>query len=275
VPRLLLTGASGYVGGRVVEQAPADWDVHAQWRSRQPPPGATPHRLDLADGAGFADLVRRTRPDVVLHAAYDMAAGGEPNLLWSGNVFAAARGAGVPLVFVSTDLVFDGRRGWYREDEPPNPTLEYGRWKADMERRALEQGGVVVRTSLVWGLDPVADSVEKLVLEPLRSGQTPRLFEDEWRTPTEVHDLAAALLEACGVRGPCVLHFASPERISRLDLGRLIARHHGFDPGLLPPFRRAEVAPNRPADTSLAVTALTRDRVDARFRGPSEILGGR
>jgi len=274
VPRLLLTGASGYVGGRVVEHAPADWEVHAQWRSRQPPPGARPHRLDLADGAAFAALLRQTRPDVVLHAAYDMAAGGEPNLLWSGNVFAATRATGTQLVFMSTDLVFDGRRGWYREDEPTNPTLEYGAWKVQMEREALDQGGIVVRTSLVWGLEPVADSVEKLVLQPLRSGQTPRLFEDEWRTPTEVHDLAAALLQACQLRERCVLHFSGPERISRLELGRLIARHHGFDPALLPPFRRAEIAPNRPADTSLAITELTRDRVDTTFRGPSELLAG-
>jgi dTDP-4-dehydrorhamnose reductase len=267
-----VTGASGYIGGRVVELALADWEVHAQWRSRQPPPGAVGHRLDLADHAAFAALVRGTRPDVVLHAAYDTAAGGEPNLLWSRNVFAATREAGTRLVFMSTDLVFDGRRGWYREDEPPNPTLEYGAWKAQMEREALDQGGVVVRTSLVWGLEPVADTVEKLVLQPLRSGQTPRLFDDEWRTPTEVHDLAGALLRAGELRERCVLHFSGPERLSRLELGRMIAEHFGFDPALLPPFRRAEIAPSRPADTSLAITELTRDRVDARFRGPSELL---
>ena len=87
-----------------------------------------------------------------------------------------------------------------------------------------------------------------------------------------MHDLAAALLQACQLREPCVLHLSGPERISRLDLGRLIARHHGFDPDLLPPFRRAEIAPNRPADTSLASTPLTRTRVDVPFRGPSDIL---
>lgn len=272
MPKLLVTGASGFVGGRVVEAAPADWSVHGQWRTRRPPEPATAHQLDLADGPAVAAMLDQVRPEVVLHTAYDMSVPAEPNRLWTRNVFSAAAAVGARLVFMSTDLVFDGTRGWYREDDVPNPTIPYGAWKAELEQEALALGAVVVRTSLVWGLDPLADSVEKLVLEPLRSGETPRLFEDEWRTPTEVHDLAAALLRACELTVPCVLHFSGPERISRLEFGRKIARRFGFDPARLPPFRRADIAPSRPADTSLSITELTRGRVDASFRGPSEIL---
>jgi dTDP-4-dehydrorhamnose reductase len=274
VPRLLITGASGYVGGRVVEAAPAEWEVHGHWRTRQPPPRAVAHQADLADAAAVARVTRAAEPELVLHAAYQMAAPAEQNMLWSRNVFAAAREVGARVLLMSTDLVFDGQRGWYREDEPPSPSIPYGAWKAELEREALDLGAIVVRTSLVWGLDPPNDSVRQLVLQPIERGETPRLFDDEWRTPTEVHDLAAALVRACTVAEPCVLHFAGPERISRYDLGRLIARHFGHDPSAWPPYKRAEIAPARPADTSLAITDLTRSRVDAPFRGPSELLSG-
>jgi dTDP-4-dehydrorhamnose reductase len=270
---MLVSGAGGYVGGRVVEAGRGVRELHALWRTREPPPGAaSQHRLDLADAAAVGRAVRATRPEVVLHAAYDMAAGPDPNLLWGRNLLTAAGEAGARFLLISTDLVFDGRRGWYREDEPPSPTIAYGVWKAQMEAEVLAAGGIVARTSLVWGVEPLAEPTAQLVVTPLREGRVPRLFEDEWRTPTEVHELAAGLLQAGGLTGPRVLHLTGPERISRLDFGRKVAAYFGFDPSLLPPFKRAEIAPDRPADTSLAAEE-TKKVVSARFRGPSEILG--
>lgn len=270
---ILVTGAGGYVGGRFVELAAPQREVHALWRSVEPPAGR-PHRADLDDIATLAAVFGRTKPEVVLHTAYDMAAGPEPNMRWSRNVMAAASRVDARFVFMSTDLVFDGERGWYAEDDEPRPTLAYGVWKTQLEREVLAAGGIVARTALVWGLEPLSDNARDLVLEPLRAGRTPRLFDDEWRTPTEVHDLAEALLTVCALNGgPRILHLAGPERLSRLEFGRMIARHFGFRDEQVPPFRRAEIAPDRPRDPSLAMVS-TREVVWTRFRGPSELLGG-
>jgi dTDP-4-dehydrorhamnose reductase len=268
----MVSGASGFVGGRLVERAGPTAEVHALWRSHRPPTGGQAHQLDLADSAAVRGVVAQCRPEVVVHAAYNMAASREDNLLWSRNLLGAARDVGARFLLISTDLVFGGQRGWYREDESPNPTLPYGAWKAELERDVLADGGLVARTSLVWGLDPPNESVEQLVLKPLREGQMPRLFDDEWRTPTEVNDLADALLAATELTGPLILHLAGPERISRFEFGRKVARHLGHDPAAWQPFRRAEIAPNRPADTSLSTEATLR-KLPIRFRGPSEILG--
>ena len=242
------------------------------WRNRLPPDGAVLHRIDLSDRAIVFDIVAQVRPEIILHAAYDMAAGGIPNTAWTTNVLDAAEATGVRFVFISTDLVFGATGAWHSELDHPNPTLAYGVWKSTMERRVLDRGGIVVRTALVWGIDPIDKSTQSLVLAPLRAGESPQLFEDEWRTPTEVHDLAEALIETFSIHGPRILHCAGPERLTRLQFGRMLARYFGFDPATIPASRRANIAPDRPADTSLSC-ASSREFIKTRFRGPSEVLG--
>ena len=237
-----------------------------------PPDGAVLHQVDLSDRSAVLDALVRARPEVVLHSAYDMAAGAGPNSTWTKNILDASTATGARFIFVSTDLVFGANGAWHKESDPPEPTLEYGRWKALLEQRVLERGGMVVRTALVWGIDPVDRSTQSLVLDPLITNKSPRLFEDEWRTPTEVHDLAAALIETFALTGPQIFHCSGPERLTRLQFGRMIARYFGYEPARLPASRRVEIAPDRPRDTSLA-RVTSGKFLTTRFRGPSEVLG--
>lgn len=274
MPRLYVTGAGGFIGSRLIALKPASWQVVGQWRRTPPPEGAvaTPC-LDLGDEAAVATSLRGARPDVVLHLAYDIGAGSGPNLAWSRNVFAGADAIGAAIVFMSTDLVFDGNRGWYHENEPVAPTIDYGRWKATLEAEVATLGGVSARTSLVWSADPPSVPIQRMILDPLQRGESPRLFADEWRSPTDVTDLARGLWEVVqsGARGT-IVHLAGPERITRYEHGQLIARKYGFVTDF-PPSYRAQVAPDRPRDTTLAMTAVTHAIVrTTRFRGPSEIL---
>ncbi len=216
--------------------------------------------------------VARINPDVILHAAYEMTAGSGPNIEWTNHLLDAAQATDARFIFISTDLVFGATGTWHAESDTPNPTLPYGKWKAALERQVLEKSGIVARTALVWGIDPVDQSTQTLVLDPLRAGSSPRLFDDEWRTPTEVHDLADALIETFSLVGPHIFHCAGPERLTRLQFGRMLARHFGYDPASIPPSSRIDFAPDRPADTSLAL-CTTSQYLKTRFRGPSEVLG--
>src|SRR5262245_64611567 len=112
VSGILVSGAGGYVGGRLIEAGRHERELHALWRTREPPSGAaSQHRLDLGDAAATARTVRATRPEVVVHTAYDIAADGASNLRWSRNLLTAAGEVGARFLLISTDLVFDGRRG--------------------------------------------------------------------------------------------------------------------------------------------------------------------
>lgn len=272
-PLLLVTGASGYLGGYVVRRAGMRWRLAGTYLNGAPPAGLASYRLELRDAAAVAALLEQLRPSVVLHTAYRQH---EPtvNVEGAANLARACARLGARLVLVSTDLVFDGQRGWYRETDPPCPLDAYGASKVAAERETLAIGGAVARTSLIYGFDPLDPRTRQLVVEPLRRGQRSRLFVDEYRCPVHAPDLADALLELAGSSFRGVVHLAGPQRLSRYAFGLRLARALGLDPSGLEPVPRAASALARPGDCSLD-TSLVRRLLRTRLRAVDEVLASR
>ena len=226
-------------------------DVAATWWRREPPglPGEW-NQVDVRDAAGIAAAVRGA--DAVVHTAYLQ--GGEE--AWSTNVdgsaAVASAAAGRRLVHLSSDVVFDGRRGRYREEDRPEPVGDYGRSKAEAERRvaALHPAATVVRTSLLYGGREPGPQ-ERLAREGTR------FFVDEIRCPVRVGELAAAILELLGLDHSGPLHLGGADAVNRYDFALLL----GADPSRI---ERAHTSPDRPADVSLdssRAAALLRTRL--------------
>ena len=268
---LLVTGGSGYLGGELLRAAGPG--AAASYLSSDPPSltGANWLRLDVRDERAVEEAFRRIRPAAVVHTAY-LQEGPEAeatNVLGSAHVAGAAVRAGARLVHVSTDVVFDGRsHAPYRESDPANPLTAYGRSKLEAERRVLAShpGALVVRTSLMVGRARPGRQ-EQAVLAAARGESEATYFEDEWRSPVLVADLALALLELAGRDEAGVLHLAGPLALTRYELACLIAAAHGLSPERLRPGRLAGSGLERPArcvlDSSRA-RALLRTTV----RGP-------
>jgi dTDP-4-dehydrorhamnose reductase len=255
--RLLVTGGCGYLGREVVARAPAlGWDVRATWFQRLPRGEAEWVRADVRDPAAVAEAIHGV--DAVVHTAY-VQGEGEWGTNDQGSDLVAGASDGRRLVHVSTDLVFRGDRGRYREDDRPDPVNSYGRSKAEAEAlvAAAHPAATIVRTSLIYGgAEPGPQ--ERLA----RDGR--RFFTDELRSPVQVGDLADALLEllALDVAGP--LHLGGADDISRFDFAVLL----GADPELLEPVHTtAERAPNVTLDSSCARALLT-----TPLRGVREVL---
>jgi dTDP-4-dehydrorhamnose reductase len=264
--RLLLTGASGQLGGYLLQALASGPDEVIAWSGHR---GGTllGHPLqpvDLADSVAVAASFAVARPEVVLHAGAwarvadcfrDPNQARRVNVDGTATLCTLAERAGVRVVFVSTDMVFDGDKAPYREEDEPAPLSVYGRTKAEAETvvRQLPQN-VVVRLSLLVGPSIVGrPAFYDEQVQALRQGRPLKLFVDEWRTPLALADAARALLAIArsDVRG--VLHVGGPERLSRFEMGRRLAAEEGLSEDHLVPVRRDDLPglEPRPRDVSL------------------------
>jgi dTDP-4-dehydrorhamnose reductase len=234
---LLITGGTGYLGGELVRQAGPD---------------AAHPRLELLDPAAVRRGFEALRPSAVIHTAYRQ---DDPRVNAEGaaTVARAAAQTGARLIHISTDIVFDGRASTpYTEDDEPNPLDGYGRSKLEAERRVLDlhPDALVVRTSLLVGRAQPGRQ-EQAVLEAARGERDMTFFEDEWRSPILVSDLAAALLELTGLDVAGILHVAGAEPVNRYELARMIAAAHGLPTERLRRGSLAESGLERAADCVL------------------------
>ncbi len=230
--RLLITGGSGFVGGHLLQQAQHHYETHATFLShRMADSGAVQHRIDLAQVEQLEHLLAEIQPEIIIHTA----AISQPDFCeqhqeqtHAVNVVttdALARWSArhqARLIFTSTDMVFDGQRGMYRESDSPSPISAYARSKVAAEQVLLQQhrNCVVARVALVYGLNLVRPTsfFEKMLLD-LKAGKSVTLFYDQFRSPIWVNNLAAALLELAENHFVGIIHLGGSERISRWEFG--------------------------------------------------------
>ena len=227
---VLVTGAAGMLGSQVVRAVPPGLGTLATDQAAGG--GLDAPGIDLAEpGAVGRLLAGADRLAGVIHcAAYTAVdqAEVEPDIAWRVNVDACAvlaeacARAGLPLVVVSTDFVFDGRkRTPYLEDDSPRPLSVYGRTKLEGERLALaaHPGGVaVVRTQWLYG--PRGRHFPRTIVERARAGAALRVVDDQVGAPTTTLELAPALWDVLLLGGRGVFHAACQGSCSWFELAR-------------------------------------------------------
>ncbi len=270
---ILITGASGLLGVNlaleaarqhtvfgVVNSSPLNTDTFTVLQADLLEPGAVDWVLDQA------------QPKWVIHCAALAnleACEQNPDLAWQLNnelprvLASQCRKGGARLLHVSTDAVFDGRRGGYSEEDTPNPVNLYARTKLEGERAVLEADpdAIVARVNLYgWSLSGER-SLAEFFFQNLKAGNPVMGFTDVKFCPLLANELAHVFLSMLkkGLRG--IYHVVSPECLSKYEFGVAIAHKFGFDPDLIAPtsVRNAGLGATRSPQLTLKIDKLIHD----------------
>ncbi|RPE12097.1 SDR family oxidoreductase [Chitinophaga lutea] len=245
--KVLITGSNGLLGQYLIQRLCSlpGYEVIATGRGQnrlKRQEGYRYESVNLADEAAVKGLIDRHRPDAIVHAgAMTQADDCERNkdACWMANVTATrfllqgAEKAGSFFLFLSTDFVFDGLGGPYREDDPINPINYYGASKAAAERlvKQSKTEWAIARTVLVYGMadDPKRTNIITWVKSNLEQKKKLKVVVDQWRTPTLVQDLAEGCRLILDKRAQGVFHLAGKDMLTPYDMAMQVALHLNLD----------------------------------------------
>jgi len=263
--RVLVTGGTGLLGYWVARLFMVrGFKVYATYHEKAPPDLEVSWvRLDLEDLESITRAVEEVKPSIVIHtAAYTDVDGCEVNRerAYRVNYLATAALAKASkdtelFIYISTDYVFDGSRGMYRESDVPVPLNYYGLSKllGEVVVTAILSNSVIVRVSGLYGYSPTGKKNFGVVaFEKLSRGEPVEAFVDQRLSPTYVKFLAEKLIKLVDARITGVIHIAG-ERLSRYEFASILAEILGASKDHVKPKRLADaklVAP-RPRDSSL------------------------
>jgi len=264
---LLVIGA-GLLGSKFPEIVGKDHDLTITYCSNPVSfPNAEVSQLDIMNRSQTFDFITGTRPETIIltaaatnvdrcetdHAYADI------NVTGTQNVVDAASKTGSTLVYISTDYVFDGKKGMYQESDPVNPIDNYGLTKLEGEKivQTLDDF-IIARTSVIYGLNRGLNYAT-WVIDELEKGNEINVVTDQYTSPTLADDLAGMVISLIEKEGHGIFHASGRERIDRFDFAVRIARIFGLDRALINPITSDKLnwVAKRPMDSSLDVSKIS------------------
>lgn len=247
--KILITGANGLLGQHLTRLLlqkgytviatgkgddrlrPEGWGDQYAWYS-----------LDITDPIELQTVMSATQPDVVVHAAAmtqvdECELHAEQcervNVTGTSQVLVDAELYSKHFIYVSTDFVFDGEQGNYKEDDELKPISYYGFTK--MQAEAIAETSTIpfaiVRTCLVYGntLVGTRSNIITWVKSSLEQRKPIKVVADQWRTPTYVEDLAKGVLLIIEKKATGIYHISGKDLLTPYDMALQTASFFGLD----------------------------------------------
>lgn len=271
--KILVTGSNGLLGQKLLYalKENASVDLHATGRGPNRLRDQTGYRYwesDLSDRQQCVETIRAISPDCIIHTAAmtDVdACERDPDVCHKNNVDSvrflvdACTGLNTHFIYLSTDFVFDGQSGPYRETDAVGPLSVYARSKWEAEQLVMQSGlpWTIIRTMIIYGVtdDRQRSNIVLWTKKSLEAGQSIRVISDQFRGPTLAEDLASACIHAALKKKTGLFHVSGREVMSILDIAYAVADHFKLDKSFITPVTTAELGQPalRPLNTGFII----------------------
>lgn len=234
--------------------------------------------MDLFNLVKVEQEVGELKPDAILHTAAftdvdrcetEKETASRINYEATKVLSSSAARAGAYFLYVSTDAVFDGDKGMYRESDEPHPINHYGVTKLLGEESVRASGAeyCVARASVIYGSKPAAqkENFALWLIEELRAGESVRIVDDQFVSPSLNSNVAEMVLELVERRLTGDYHVSGASRVNRYQFSRALAETFGLDASLIVPVTMKDMrwVARRPRDSSLDVSKAADSLVHA------------
>ena len=270
--KILITGGSGLLGSKISAiSTRKGHEVYSGYNEHEAIHGV-PIKLDICDKQEVIKAFDRINPQAVAHAAsvtnVDKCEE-DPKFAWrvnvegTRNILEASELHNAFFIYVSTDYVFSGEEGMYKETDRPDPINNYGLTKLEAENlvRDSHLEWCIARPSVIYGSTPAAGKVNFAlwILNNLKQGKPIKIITDQWVSPTLNTNLAEMILEVMERRLIGIYHLAGATPLNRYEFASLLAETFQYDNTPITPVTSGEMKwlAKRPRNTSLNVEKAT------------------
>jgi len=240
--KLLIIGASGVLGSKLCNDAiKKKWNVMGTYCSHK---REGLFYLDVRDRSSMEKVFNFFKPEAVVMAGgitdVDLSTlkpklAKDVNVKGTLNLVNKIKEYGAKLAYISTDYVFDGESGPYKEDDKTNPINTYGMTKLEAEHIVMAKlrDYLVVRTSQLYGVDHIGRNFIVKIIRNMNSDKKIYAADDFYSTPTYAGLLSEMIIKLIEKNSKGLYHGAGPEFINRYDYVNKIADIFGFDKNLI------------------------------------------
>lgn len=276
--KVLITGSNGLLGQNLVNLFVANnFEVIATSKGSNRNPNTTNYdylNANITNYDKVYKIIKKVKPDFIIHTAAMTNVDNcelrqreckEVNAKAVKKIVTACEEFNIHLIHISTDFVFKGKKGFYSEEDIPNPVNFYGKMKLKSEKYIIQStiDYTILRTIILYGFieNSSRSNFVLWVKNSLEQGKSINVVTDQFRMPTFVDDLAKACFTAVKNKTKGIYHISSNELLSIYEMAHIIAEVFELDKNLIQPIltEKLNQKAERPKKTGFIIDKAVAD----------------
>lgn len=277
--KILVTGSNGLLGQKLVYGLMSNNQVTLIATARGEnrvieKNGYIFESMDLTDATLVKSILEKHQPDCIIHTAamtnvdaceLDPATCELHNVTTVKNLLAASKSFQPHFIDISTDFVFNGEAGPYKEDDEVDPLSVYARSKVEAEKLVMNSGlkWAILRTMIIYGVTDDAQRSNVIIWtkNSIEQGKEITVITDQFRGPTLAEDLAEACIQAAIRKAEGIFHTSGREVMPIIDISIAVADYFNLDKSFIKPITTASLKQpaKRPLKTGFIISKAERE----------------